>query len=49
MAAMIAALVRDIQRRNLIDLTDGMVLNQLEKPEVYPPFMIDGKPPHPPL
>ena len=21
----------------------------LEKPEVFPPFLVDGKPPHPPL
>jgi len=27
----------------------AIVTALLEKPETYPPFLIDGKPPHPPM
>ncbi|KAJ3554426.1 hypothetical protein NM688_g3117 [Phlebia brevispora] len=51
-------LIRDVLHKDHYDGIFGfsqgaamaaMVAALLEKPEVYPPFMIDGKPPHPPL
>lgn len=47
MAATVAALVR---ASNPIHVhLSSHVSSQLEKPHLYPPFIVDGKPIHPPL
>ena len=46
MAATVAALVR---ASNPIHVHLFSYVSQLEKPHLHPPFIVDGKPIHPPL
>jgi hypothetical protein len=49
MAALLAALVRSTLRSLPSQLPLMFSRLKLERPHLYPPFLIDGKTPHPPL